>query len=140
MGTALERCDTVAAGRLPYSWLLAPDLAYDDGTQRVVALDCPCGTGGTLDGADEGPCEIECVAGQSQDPAGTYEYSCTGADLTEPAPQCEGKSTAIARQLPLSCPASGIGQTLWSDQVIYGACRSLRGGHVRPDTGPRDLH
>jgi len=48
--------------------------------------------GGELDGAGQGTGVIECVAGQSQGPDGEYSYTCTGADLTEPAPQCEGEA------------------------------------------------
>ena len=51
--------------------------------------------GGELDGADDPPCVIECVAGQSQGAGGTYAYTCTGADLTEPAPACAREPPAL---------------------------------------------
>ena len=53
--------------------------------------------GGTLDGVDDPPCVIECVAGQSQGVGGTYAYICKGADLTEPAPACARERRALSQ-------------------------------------------
>ena len=57
-----------------------------------------CELAGELDGAGQGPCVIECVAGNAQG-AGGYEYVCTGADMPDPTPDCT------------PCPENTFGET-----------------------------
>ena len=63
------------------------------GRSRALAL---C-SGGVLDGAGQGPCAIECVAGQAQGADGGYAYVCTGEDMPDPTPECtRARSSAFA--------------------------------------------
>jgi hypothetical protein len=63
-------------------------------------------SGGVLDGAGQGPCTIECVAGQAQSADGVYAYVCTGQDMPDPTPECtRARSSALDHRHRHPAPA-----------------------------------
>eukprot|EP01051_Picozoa_sp_SAG22_P003819 SAG22_NODE_191_length_15699_cov_19.660192_11_plen_100_part_00 len=53
--------------------------------EDTVIGDCPAAGADLGEGAT---CTISCAAGNAQGAEGTYVYTCTGTELTEPAPVC----------------------------------------------------
>ena len=89
-------------------------------TQFVEGQDASCAEAGVME--EDAVCTVECLAGNSQGPGGTYDFEC-GADgaLTDPVP---------------TCVACGLGE--WQSEPGQAACNTCPLESTTEDEGSVD--